>query len=317
MAVITVAGASSEIARIIIAKILATGRHQVRGLTTRDVDEVDSDGIQWKFADYDNTSALVPLLRGSDAVFCFFSSASGYDIAFERQKNLIDASIESGVRRFAPTEFGCKNYSGIPFYEFKTRVREYLEAVNKDRKVLEYSLFQTGFFTNEFCHPHKSPAVFHPLQMFIDFANRHAIRVGDGNDPFTLTTVEDLAKVIVEAIDFPGEWPAVGGIRGATVTTNELIELGKSLRGSAFQVHDAFATDISEGHLLTEWCPTMEHSHFSKEQVQELSRLATTNFLKGVLNGAWDVSDEWNQLLPHLKLTDAKEYLSAVWRSKP
>jgi hypothetical protein len=30
----------------------------------------------------------------------------------------------------------------------------------------------------------------------------------------------------------------------------------------------------------------------------------------------WDVSDEWNKLLPELKLAGIEEFLTAVWKDK-
>jgi hypothetical protein len=33
--------------------------------------------------------------------------------------------------------------------------------------------------------------------------------------------------------------------------------------------------------------------------------------------GAWDVSDEFNQLLPDFKFTQIEEFLAQVWEGKP
>lgn len=68
-------------------------------------------------------------------------------------------------------------------------------------------------------------------RIFVDFENRRAIIVGDGNYPITLTTVRDLGGVVTEALDFEGTWPAVGGLRGTQTTVADLIKLGEKLRG--------------------------------------------------------------------------------------
>jgi hypothetical protein len=66
---------------------------------------------------------------------------------------------------------------------------------------------------------------------YVDFENRKAILVDDGNYKITLTTVQDMAGVVAEALDYPGEWPVVGGITGCEVTLAEVIQLGEDIRG--------------------------------------------------------------------------------------
>lgn len=72
--------------------------------------------------------------------------------------------------------------------------------------------------------------------MFIDFNNRRALAVGDGNTPITLTTVNDVASVVAEAIEYRGEWPVIGGISGFQTTVGGLIQLGEKLRGTSTQL---------------------------------------------------------------------------------
>ena len=43
--------------------------------------------------------------------------------------------------------------------------------------------------------------------------------------------------------------------------------------------------------------------------------------LAGVLlssaKGCWDVSDEWNQLMPDYEFTEIEDFLGKVWEGKP
>lgn len=69
--------------------------------------------------------------------------------------------------------------------------------------------------------------------MPIDFYNRRALTVdGSEDDVLTLTTAQDVANVVVRAIEYEGEWPLVSGIRGANVTIGQLIALGEKIRGT-------------------------------------------------------------------------------------
>jgi nucleoside-diphosphate-sugar epimerase len=97
--------------------------------------------------------------------------------------------------------------------------------------VLEYSLFQPGLALNYFTYPYKSSEYFYQIETQIDFQNGRAVVLGDGQDYLSLTTVQDLAKVVAAAIDYDGEWPEVGGVRGGRITVSDLIKLGEDIRG--------------------------------------------------------------------------------------
>jgi hypothetical protein len=84
---------------------------------------------------------------------------------------------------------------------------------------------------NYFTHPYKSGKYFHSFELNVDFQNCRAIVIGDGNDQISLTTVQDLGAVVAAAIDYEGEWPEVGGVRGGQITLSELIKLGEEIRG--------------------------------------------------------------------------------------
>ncbi|KAM6534250.1 hypothetical protein FALCPG4_007182 [Fusarium falciforme] len=77
-------------------------------------------------------------------------------VATEVHKKLINAAIEAGVRRFAPSEWASKSGSEITHYKYKGTVREYLEEINSNKKQIEYYLFQPGIFTDYFGHPHST-----------------------------------------------------------------------------------------------------------------------------------------------------------------
>ncbi|KAJ3546503.1 hypothetical protein NM208_g1976 [Fusarium decemcellulare] len=300
MVQVTVAGGASSIARVVIDAILAKQKHQVTSLTSCKVDALDADGIFWLHVDYDDQSGLVDKLRGTDVLLCFFS-AQDFSTVSQREKNLIDAAILAGVRRFALAEYAGRNYNGMTRFEFKDEIREYLEEINREKKI--------GLFTNEFAHPHKTARHFESLRLYVDFETRRAIRAGNGQHTLTLTTVEDLAAVVAEAVDFPEEWPRIGGTCGSRITVNELIGLDESLRGS-LTVESVDEDDIYAGKLPVAWYPIVEHAGVPENLREDLSKLASLNFIKGTINGSWNVSDEWNKLLPHLNFTDARTYLT-------
>jgi hypothetical protein len=60
--------------------------------------------VKWQTIDYHDKGALVEALRGIHTVLSFVQLLSDPDQ--KAQKNLIDAAISAGVKRFAPSEYG-------------------------------------------------------------------------------------------------------------------------------------------------------------------------------------------------------------------
>lgn len=60
-------------------------------------------GCHWVQADYEDKESLVRALEGIEVVLSFITTQT--DPGNQSQKNLIDASIQAGVKRFAPGEW--------------------------------------------------------------------------------------------------------------------------------------------------------------------------------------------------------------------
>jgi hypothetical protein len=67
----------------------------------------------------------------------------------------------------------------------------------------------------------------------MDFQHRRAIIIEGKAGSFTMTTMNDLANIVVRAIDYDGKWPVVGGVRGTTLTDAKLLEIGTKARGTS------------------------------------------------------------------------------------
>lgn len=80
--------------------------------------------------------------------------------------------------------------------------------------------------------PHKTTK---HLQLFCtpwDLEHRRAIIPADRDFPMTLTTVEDMVKVVVAAVRYPGVWPEIGGISGTSLMNSEFLKLAGRVRGN-------------------------------------------------------------------------------------
>ncbi|KAI8964893.1 NAD(P)-binding protein [Daldinia sp. FL1419] len=316
MVKIVIAGGSGEVAQEIIATLMATRKHDITILSRKEVAAQDDNqhSVKWLQVNYHSKDELVTVLRGVHTVLSFIQLLR--DPGNKAQKNLIDAAIMAGVKRFAPSEWGSRSGAGMPWWTGKDEIKEYLKKVNENGKVLEYCLYQPGLFLNYLATPHKTSKHLTPLNTFIDPHNRRAVVV-EGHDPIvTFTTVQDLAAVVAQAVDFEGEWPVVGGIRGNSLPVSKIIEIVEQVRGP-FTVDAVNLEDLEAGNLKTSWKLEARHPSVSDEEAANMLKGVFVGMLLSSVKGAWEISDEWNQQLPHYKFTDLKQFLDEVWQGKP
>lgn len=218
--------------------------------------ELTAQGVSIVQVDYNDKTSLIQHLQGVHTVLSFIvTMADPHNIA---QKTLIDACIEAKVRRFAPSEWATRSHCGILSYAGKDEVSDYLNLINQEKsvcflpslpfislrlcvqnpqlmnlatQVLEYTLFQPGLFLNYFSYPHASTKHMHIFQMPIDIAQCRAIMQKDTRAQISLTTVQDLAQVVVEAIRWEEKWPKVSGMRGTQISILDFVALCSKIRG--------------------------------------------------------------------------------------
>ncbi|KAF0639729.1 hypothetical protein FPSE5266_05437 [Fusarium pseudograminearum] len=308
---VAVVGGSGNLGREVIDSILARGSYEVvilsRGAEVADLPK----GVAWRQVDYDDKPALVNAMKGIDTVLSFLAIFDT-NVAFELHKKLIDAAIEAGVRRFAPSEWATASNSGVAHYKYKDEVRKYLEEVNSNQQKIEYCLFQPGFFTDYFGHPHATTKHFGTFYMFADFQNRRAIISEDSDAPITLTTVQDMSRLVAQALEYNGVWPTVGGMQGTVTTVSGLIALGEKLRGP-FKIEKISNEALETRNVTTSWYPVVEHHGVPEEMREQVSKGVLVEYVAGLKRGVWTVSDEWNKLLPDFEFTSAESYLKGIW----
>lgn len=153
----------------------------------------------------------------------------------------------------------------------------------------------------------------------VDFQNRRAIVIdGHADDTFmTFTTVQDLAGVVAKAVDLTDEWPTIGGISGNRVSVSQLLTVGQKIRGRPFAVDAVKLGDLGDGKLKTSWSLEARHPSFTGKEAEEALKNVLIGMLVSSAKGGWDVSDEFNQLLPDYKFTKIEEFLTNVWEGKP
>ncbi|KAI1210029.1 NAD(P)-binding protein [Annulohypoxylon truncatum] len=322
MVKVAIVAATSQLAKEVIDKLVETKKHEIIGLVRKDPTKLPPiPGVKYVQTSYDDKKELVNIFQGVETVICFFPVHS--DQGNEIQKRLIDASIEAGVKRFAPSEWatGVKledSLDVIPWYAGKVEVAHYLEEVNKEKKVIEYTRFQVGTWMGYLSHPQRSSKHVATIPFLFDFENQRTSAIeGALDDAITWVTVEDIAAVTARAVEYEGEWPAIGGMIGSRVTIGEMLKLGESI-GRPFTVKWYKLEDL-EAKTKTEAPPidaSFDLHTAAPEVVEAFLEYATRGILQAIHRGAYNVTDEWNKLLPDYKFTQVEDFVKKYWGGK-
>ncbi|RGP71324.1 hypothetical protein FSPOR_3445 [Fusarium sporotrichioides] len=305
MVKIAIAGGAGNVGREVLDALLARNRHEIILLSRKDAPGKEiAPGVQWFKTDYEHVDELVKLLEGVHTVLSFMSVAPG-DTAAGAQQKLIDAAVRAGVKRFAPSEWASSKLDQLPWYDFKRLAREYLAEINKDKKY--------GLFTNYMTYPYKSSKHITMFETPFNFNDCRALLVDDGEAVLSLITVQDAAKVTALAVESEEEWPIVSGIKGADITLNNIVALGEKIRGKLFTVEKLKSKDLLVGEVKASWLPLPEHPSIPIALRKELAANLVKGLLLGFQDGAFQVSDEWNKLLPDFKFTQPEEFLTKAW----
>lgn len=99
---IALAGAAGTLGMIILDKLVSSGKFNVRILRRNDSKSTFVRETDIVDVDFDSVQSLATVVGDQDAVVSVLGSS-----AISAQKLLTDASIDAGVKRFVPSEFGA------------------------------------------------------------------------------------------------------------------------------------------------------------------------------------------------------------------
>jgi hypothetical protein len=64
---------------------------------------------------------------------------------------------------------------------------------------------------------------------------------------------------------------------------------------------------------MTSWFPSMEHPMVPPQLRVSLSKSFTAKTVLSIYNGCWDVTEDWNKLLPDFRFTNLDNFVEKVW----
>ena len=130
---ILVTGATGTQGGAVVNELLQRG-YTVRGLTRNPDSEraqaLTDRGVEMVKGDFDDTESLVAAMRGAHGVFAVTDFwEHGFAGEVRHGETLIDIATTEGVQHFVFTSVaGADVYTGIPHFESKSKIEEYLFA---------------------------------------------------------------------------------------------------------------------------------------------------------------------------------------------
>ena len=93
-------------------------------------------------------------------------------------------------------------------------------------------------FLDYLVSPYRTSKHIHPFQTQFDFFNRRAIVIdGDDDARISFISSRDFCAVVARAIEYEGEWPVTGGVRGDELTIGQLVAIGERIRMYTMQLY--------------------------------------------------------------------------------
>jgi hypothetical protein len=297
--VVVVAGGTGGIGRHIVDGIVATNKYTVKVFTRQEFSSSSSltaKGVQIVKVDYSDHASLVKELQSVHTVIvCLFAED---DSCIHSQVNLLNASLEAKVKRFAPSEFAGNNGASTIIQLYRELKIPVLDKIKSSG--IEYTIFMNGLFMDYFASPQKASPYLKSLIVGVDFNKCEANIVGTGDEPFCVTRGEDIGKFVAAALDLE-KWDERLGMVGSRTTWNELIKLGEQVRGKKFNVKRSTVEQT-----LSECDPKPAN------RIVNFMREAFVAFCQG----EFDIETTLNQKFPEIKPITVEEFVTKWWGGK-
>lgn len=224
--VVLVTGGTGNQGGAAVAHLLASQRARVRVLT-RDPDSAKaralaSRGVELVRGDFDDAAALHTALAGVSAAFSVqgFRDKGGVVTEERRGKAFADAVKRAGTPHLVYSSVdGAERASGVPHFESKWRVEQYIRELGLPATILRPVAFMENFAAAAF-----------PRSMFLGI-----LRVTLGNAKrLQLVSTSDIGWFAARALENPERYSGrVIALAGDELNVGEIIETYRAVKGHA------------------------------------------------------------------------------------
>jgi uncharacterized protein YbjT (DUF2867 family) len=253
---VLVAGATGMLGSKIVAALFDKGDVDVRAMVRsmndsneknrKTIDVMKAEGATIVEGNVMQPETLLPACAGVDVVV---SAIGNNEVTVPGQKNLIDAAKQQGVKRFIPSDYSVDyrklDYGDNDNLDKRKEVLEYLQGSG-----LAYTLVLNGAFMEFITH----------MPLF-DLEHQTFHYWGDGEMPMDLTTTDDTAKYVAEAVSDPSLANTALEVAGDTLTAKQLKPTYEAAMGT--QLIEKSLGSIAE---MKAWIATKKASASSLEE---------------------------------------------------
>jgi uncharacterized protein YbjT (DUF2867 family) len=198
-------------------------------------------GVELVEGDLKDAASLERACQGRTAVISTASASlsrqagdSIQSVDLDGQRSLIDAAKAAGVGKFVYISFSSNMTTDGPVTAAKRTVEQHLQASG-----LDYTILRCGFLME---------VMVAPLVGF-DYANGKAVVYGSGENPLSLVSMDDVARMCALSIDHPQASNAIIEFGGpAPVTLHELVRTFEDVSGRPFEMQH-----VPEEALVGAW----------------------------------------------------------------
>ncbi len=239
-----VVGATGFLGSKICIELAAQGKAvtaMVRGAGDVKLAPLRNSGAEFVVGDLKEPASLDAACQGKTAVVSTASASLSrqagdniQSVDLDGQRSLIDAAKTAGVAKFVYISFSSNMTTDGPVTAAKRVVEQYL--MNSG---LDYTILRCGFLME---------IMVAPIVGF-DYANAKAVVYGSGENPLSLLSMDDVAKMVVLCLESPAASKAVIEFGGPTpVTLHELVAAFEEVSGRPFEMQH-----VPEEALVAAW----------------------------------------------------------------
>lgn len=267
-----------------VLKALIDAGFQVKVLTRSKKPGAFDASVNVVEVDFVSIESLTAALKGVDAVV---STVAG--TAIDGQTVLIDAAVAAGVKRFIPSEYGSvttnPQVKQIPVYTPMFNIKRYLSEKASSGK-LTWTVLACGAFT-EFLF----------MAGILDFADRKAVLLDDGDNRFSTTSLPSIGKAIAGILrNVDATKNKVVKVSEAILTQNKLLKIAQKLEPDAKWE----TSKVQSSTLLKEGLDGLGAGDFSYPVILKI--IKSTALGGDMYGSAYDETD--NKLLGVKELTE-------------
>ncbi|KAI5461856.1 hypothetical protein BGZ63DRAFT_454530 [Mariannaea sp. PMI_226] len=177
-----------------------------------------------KEVDYTSEESLINALQGQDVVVATLGTQ-----AISIQKDIIDASIAAGVKRYIPSDWGSlttdPRLRDHPFNRRVTPIQDYLREKAKNSQ-LEYTIFSVGAFLDMILD----------VPFILDIKTKSVQLYDEGQHAFSSTSTTGIGKAVAGALTKPEETKNRNlFVHEAMLTQSKVLAIGKKYSPSGTQ----------------------------------------------------------------------------------